>query len=75
MAGIQYRTNALDSADVLFRGVLATCPADVGAANGAAYVALRRDSLTSARGMFQRILERVPRDHDALVGLGLTAYR
>lgn len=71
---IQYRANALDSADALFRSVLAACPADVGAANGAAYVALRRDSLTSARGMFRSVLQHFPNDHDALVGLGITEY-
>ncbi len=47
----------------------------MGAANGAAYVALRRDSLTTARGMFERILQHAPRDYDALVGLGTAAYR
>ncbi|MGQ0642798.1 MAG: hypothetical protein ACT4P6_18800 [Gemmatimonadaceae bacterium] len=71
----QYRASRWDSADAAFRHVLSRCPNAIGAANGAAYVALQRDSLTSSRQMFQRILLRAPRDYDALVGLGVAAYR
>ncbi len=70
-----YRASAMDSAAASFRAVLSVCPDDIGAANGAAYVALRQDSLARARKMFERVLARAPRDHDALVGLGLTTYR
>jgi hypothetical protein len=58
-----------------FRAVLAACPEDIGAANGAAYAALRQDSLTFARRTFEQVLARSPHDHDALVGLGLTTFR
>ncbi len=71
---LSYRRASLDSADAAFRRVLAVCPDDIGANNGAAYVALQRESLTPARRLFERVLALAPTDYDALVGLGLTTF-
>ena len=70
-----YRAAALDSASRAFRAVLRVCPQDIGALNGAAYVALGQDSLTRARRAFEGILARSSQDYDALVGLGLATLR
>jgi hypothetical protein len=70
-----YRASQIASAAASFRRVLSVCSGNVSAANGAAYVALRQDSLTLARTIFERVLGLVAEDYDALVGLGLATFR
>jgi hypothetical protein len=70
-----YRAGRIPEAGAAFAAALERCPGDQAARIGAAYVALRRDSLAVAGARFAEAVRRDSLSVDALFGMGLVALR
>src|SRR3954467_878121 len=69
------RASKVDEADARFQATLARCPGYPPALVGSAYVTMRRGDDSGAAVFFGRALDAQPANYDALVGLGILAYR
>lgn len=74
-AWTEYRAGRIDAAERTFRGATARCASHTGARTGLGYSALRRNQLREARVWFEDVLTDQPAVVDALIGLGLIAWR
>jgi len=70
-----FRANRLDEARERFSQAASVCPEHVGARTGLAYVDLREGRDEAARQGFSWVLERDGMNLDALIGLGILAWR
>lgn len=71
----RYRSNDVETAEALFDRVASGCPEHIGARTGLAYTALRQERLTEARRLFEDVLAEDSLVIDALVGVGMVAWR
>jgi len=74
-AWAEYRAGQITTAEAGFRAATAQCAGHPGARTGLGYTALRRNQLGEARVWFEDVLIDHPELVDALVGLGLIAWR